>query len=151
MNKKISILMICFIAFVAGLSFTSCSSDDDEKVSKIVGTWCFDDEEDDDDDANYVMCKDGTLYLYYDNGDFVEVMKATYTYDEETGVFKFQPLNDDDDYQSYKITFVTDNEITLTEIGDGHEITLTRIKSTYSQAELEKMYQQYLKDSQEED
>ena len=94
--KKIKFLAMLLMAMTLSFGFTSCSDDDDDAASDIIGTWKH---SGDDWEETYTFNENGTFLLteydeywgdkYYETG--------TYKYDKKSLVLSF----DDDDYPEY--------------------------------------------------
>lgn len=146
--KKYHFLAICLMAVMTGFYFLSCSSDDDDNSSEsnpIVGTWVssYMDSYSGYDEEYVMFCADGTFYAFEEDRshgvDYVEVDKMEYVYNaaKNTLIIIEAP--------GYSTTMdvlsLTNTELKLGKSsGYGYE-TYKKVKSPYTQAQLEKMYQ----------
>lgn len=147
--KKYHFLAICLMAVLTGFYFLSCSNDDDKNdepkgSSTIVGTWVssYMDSYSGYDEEYVMFCADGTLYEFEEDRshgvDYVEVDKMEYVYNEAKNTLTILE-------NGYAFTIdvlsLTDTKLILAESsGSGYE-TYEKVKSPYSQAQLEKFYQ----------
>lgn len=127
-------LLFCMMAMV--VSFASCSDDDDNDNSLLVGSWVDSERSDD----LYVFNSDGTWTNYCKDSGKVWIMKGTYQYNASSKQLRltFTYSNDPEDEDDlpwtevYNVASVSDNTITLVdpEDPDGADDPIVLVRSS---------------------
>lgn len=136
--KKIRYLMVCLAAVLTGLYFVSCGNDEsDSPSSDLVGTWA---STYDVDNEFMMFCADGTCYFYElcSEHGFDEVEKGAYTYNPNKERLSFVW---GDEVEMYDVVVLTRTQLVINFISSYRDdvYTYTKVKSTYTASQLEKM------------
>lgn len=115
--KTLRFFGMALMTILLSVSFTACSSDDDDNGSNsaIVGKWSWDGEEDD----YFIFKSNGTGYNYWYDDDENEWTTDNFSYKLQDEVLTIVWDGDEADKDTYKCT-INSNKMTWYDIDEGY-------------------------------